>query len=48
MEYLLSPEKGLKMLKEMGQPPFIPARVPDQAMADRLPERLKPLVVVKP
>ena len=31
--FLLSPENGLKTLKGMGQHPFIPARVPDEKMA---------------
>jgi molybdate/tungstate transport system substrate-binding protein len=47
LEYLLSPEKGLKVLKDMGQPPFEPARVPDAAMKEGLPEPLRPLVEVK-
>ncbi len=47
LEYLLSPEGGLKVLKDMGQPPFIPCRVPSQEMMDKLPGQLKPLVEVK-
>jgi molybdate/tungstate transport system substrate-binding protein len=47
LEYMLSPEGGLKILKDMGQPPFIPCRVPDEAMKEKLPEALKPLVDVK-
>jgi molybdate/tungstate transport system substrate-binding protein len=47
LEYMLSPDGGLKILKEMGQPPFIPCRVPDEAMKEKLPENLKPLVEVK-
>ncbi|MGE4553957.1 MAG: tungstate ABC transporter substrate-binding protein WtpA [Desulfovibrionaceae bacterium] len=46
LAYLLSPDGGLKILDEMGQPPFIPARVPTQAMYDALPDELKPLVKV--
>ncbi|WP_022665507.1 tungstate ABC transporter substrate-binding protein WtpA [Desulfospira joergensenii] len=45
--YLLSPEQGLKVLEEMGQPPFIPCRVPDEAMAGKLPAEIKELVEVK-
>ncbi len=45
--YLLSPAGGLKILKEMGQPPFIPARVPTKKMWERLPRQLKPLVEIK-
>ncbi len=47
LSYLLSPEGGLKILEEMGQPPFIPARVPSPEMKDKLPGILKPRVVVK-
>jgi molybdate/tungstate transport system substrate-binding protein len=47
LEYMLSPEGGLKILKDMGQPPFIPCRVPNKAMKETLPENLKPLVEVK-
>ncbi|MCP4720207.1 MAG: tungstate ABC transporter substrate-binding protein WtpA [Desulfobacteraceae bacterium] len=47
LSFLLSPEHGLKTLKEMGQPPFIPGRIPSQEMADKLPAQIKPLVEVK-
>lgn len=47
LEYLLSPENGLKILKDMGQPPFIPCRVPSAEMKENLPEPLKKLVEVK-
>lgn len=47
MQYLLDPQGGLKILKDMGQPPFIPARVPSEDMKNILPDELKPLVVVK-
>jgi len=47
LAFLLSPDQGLKTLKEMGQPPFIPGRVPDQAMAGKLPADLAGLVEVK-
>ncbi|MFO7986389.1 MAG: tungstate ABC transporter substrate-binding protein WtpA [Desulfatiglandaceae bacterium] len=47
LEYMLSPDGGLKILKDMGQPPFVPCRVPDAAMKEKLPEELKPLVEVK-
>ena len=47
LAYLLSPKGGLAVLQEMGQPPFIPARVPTQEMYDKLPAELKPLVEVK-
>jgi molybdate/tungstate transport system substrate-binding protein len=44
--YLFSPDGGLKVLDSMGQPPFIPVSVPDQAMLDAMPASLKPLVAV--
>jgi molybdate/tungstate transport system substrate-binding protein len=47
LRFLLSPEHGLKTLDEMGQPPFIPCRVPSQEMADQLPTDIKTLVEVK-
>jgi molybdate/tungstate transport system substrate-binding protein len=47
LQYLLSPEGGLKVLKEMGQPPFIPVRVPTDQMKASLPAELQALVEVK-
>ena len=47
LQYLLDPQGGLKILKDMGQPPFIPARVPTEDMKNILPEDLKSLVEVK-
>ncbi len=47
LEYMLSPEGGLKILKDMGQPPFIPCRVPEAEMKEKLPEGLKALVEIK-
>jgi len=47
LRFLLSPEHGLKTLKEMGQPPFIPCWLPSQEMADSLPSEIKSLVEVK-
>ena len=47
LEYVLDPEGGLKILKEMGQPPFVPCRVPTGEVRDMLPAALKKLVVVK-
>ncbi|WP_321419185.1 tungstate ABC transporter substrate-binding protein WtpA [uncultured Desulfobacter sp.] len=47
LSFLLSPKHGLKTLKEMGQPPFIPARVPDDEMAQKLPTAISGLVEVK-
>jgi len=47
MEYLLSPDGGLKILEEMGQPPFIPATVPSTEMKGKMPEPLQKLVEVQ-
>lgn len=47
LEFLLSPEYGLKTLKSMGQPPFIPCRVPTQKMADSIPSGIASFVEVK-
>ncbi|MBW2039068.1 MAG: tungstate ABC transporter substrate-binding protein WtpA [Deltaproteobacteria bacterium] len=47
LEYLLDPNGGLKILKEMGQPPFIPCRVPSVKMKTQLPKELQKLVEVK-
>ncbi len=47
LQYMLDPEGGLKILKEMGQPPFVPARVPTSEMKDKLPAELQKLIIVK-
>lgn len=47
LKYMLAPEGGLEVLKDQGQPPFIPCRVPSAAMKERLPQDLKTLVEVK-
>ncbi|MFP4572504.1 MAG: tungstate ABC transporter substrate-binding protein WtpA [Desulfobacterales bacterium] len=47
LDYLLDPDGGLKILDQMGQPPFIPARVPNREMKEQLPEVLQDRVVVK-
>ena len=47
LKYILSPEKGLKILKQMGQPPFIPCRVATQREKDGLPAPLSGLVEVR-
>jgi molybdate/tungstate transport system substrate-binding protein len=47
LQYLLDPEGGLKVLKDMGQPPFIPCRVPSAEMKASLPDALQGLVEVK-
>ncbi len=47
LQYMLDPQGGLKILKEMGQPPFIPCRVPTAGMKTMLPAVLQDLVEVK-
>ena len=47
LEYMLDPQGGLRVLKAMGQPPFVPCRVPAASMQDRLPETLQVLVEIK-
>jgi molybdate/tungstate transport system substrate-binding protein len=47
LAYLLSDQGGLKVLKEMGQPPFVPCRVPDAATKNKLPKSLAELVEVR-
>jgi molybdate/tungstate transport system substrate-binding protein len=47
LRYLLDPQGGLKILKEMGQPPFVPCRVPTAKMKAELPEPLQSLVEVR-
>jgi molybdate/tungstate transport system substrate-binding protein len=46
LEFMLAPEGGLKVLKEMGQPPFIPARVKSLEVKESLPGTLPELVEV--
>jgi len=48
LEYLLTPDNGLAVLKSMGQPPFVPCRVPNQADLQNLPAKLRNLVEVRP
>jgi molybdate/tungstate transport system substrate-binding protein len=47
LKFMMSPDKGLKILKDQGQPPFIPCIVPSPQMKEKLPPELKPLVEVK-
>jgi molybdate/tungstate transport system substrate-binding protein len=47
LQYLLDPQGGLQILKEMGQPPFVPCRVPTENMKALLPAELQKLVEVK-
>ena len=47
LKYMLDPQGGLKILKDQGQPPFIPCRVPTEDMKAKVPSELQNLVVVK-
>ncbi|WP_461208238.1 tungstate ABC transporter substrate-binding protein WtpA [Desulfocurvus sp. DL9XJH121] len=47
LAYMFDPEGGLAVLKSMGQPPFVPVRVPTEAMHKSLPAPLQPKVEVK-
>ena len=47
MAYLMDPYGGLKTLKEMGQPPFVPCRVPTEKMKSNLPLSLLKWVEVR-
>ena len=47
LAFMLDGPGGLKVLKEMGQPPFIPARVSSAEMWATLPQQLQSLVIVK-
>lgn len=45
LDYMLTPDGGLKILKELGQPPIVPARVSDGQAVAALPELLQKRVV---
>jgi len=47
LNYMLDPDGGLAVLESMGQPPFVPARVPSGDMANMLPDTLKSLIEVR-
>jgi molybdate/tungstate transport system substrate-binding protein len=47
LQYLLDPAGGLQILKSMGQPPFVPARVPTQKEYEQLSPQLSKLVEVR-
>lgn len=47
LQYMLDPQGGLKIIQEMGQPPFIPSRVPTVEMKASLPVELQRLVEIK-
>lgn len=47
LAYLFDKEGGLKVLESMGQPPFIPVRVPSQDMLHKLPVSLQSQAAVQ-
>jgi molybdate/tungstate transport system substrate-binding protein len=47
LQYMLEPQGGLKILKDQGQPPFVPSRVPTKDMKALVPAELQKLVEVK-
>ncbi|MBN2517172.1 MAG: tungstate ABC transporter substrate-binding protein WtpA, partial [Deltaproteobacteria bacterium] len=47
LAYMLDPNGGLKVLKDMGQPPFVPCRVPTEEMKKILPAQIDKLVEVR-
>ncbi|BCS98959.1 tungstate ABC transporter substrate-binding protein WtpA [Desulfoluna limicola] len=47
LDFLLDPDKGLNVLQEMGQPPFVPCRVPTQEALGKLPPEIRGRVEVK-
>ncbi len=46
LSYLLDPDQGLKILREMGQPPFVPARVAGQEAKSSLPQDIQGVVEI--
>lgn len=46
LQFMLSSNGGLKILKDQGQPPFIPSLVSSEDMKKKLPTELQPLVNV--
>jgi len=47
LEYLLDPEGGLAVLEDMGQHPFVPARVPSEDTLSSVPDEIQGLLEVK-
>jgi molybdate/tungstate transport system substrate-binding protein len=47
LKYMLDPQGGLKILRDQGQPPFVPCRVPTDKMKALIPGELQGLVEVK-
>ncbi len=48
VQCLVSRTGGLKVLEVMGQPPFVPCRVPTAEMKSLLPAKLQKMVEIKP
>ena len=44
--YMLDPKGGLQVLKDMGQPPFVPCRVPSKDALSKIPTELQPFAAV--
>jgi molybdate/tungstate transport system substrate-binding protein len=47
LQYLLDPQGGLEILNSMGQPPFVPCRVPTEQAFEMMPAQLKELVEIR-
>ncbi len=47
LEFLMDPRGGLQILKDLGQPPFIPCRVPTSQMKTLLPSSLQEWIEVR-
>ena len=47
LEFMLSEDGGLAILESLGQPPFVPARVPTEEMLNAVPENLNGLLEVR-
>lgn len=47
LQFLLLEDKGLKILGDFGQPPFMPARIPSAEMKALLPQELAALVEIR-
>lgn len=45
--FMLDPQGGARVMEKMGQPPFVPARVPTKEMKDKLPASIQRLVEIK-
>jgi molybdate/tungstate transport system substrate-binding protein len=47
LAFMLDPDGGLKILNDMGQPPYVPCRVSSEDMKAKLPKSLQALVEVR-